>query len=51
MAILGLPCCTQAFSSFSKREPVSSCGEQLSIDAHSINSMGKSFSSSSMLAQ
>ena len=30
MAVLALPCCTQAFSSFSKREPVSSCGEQLS---------------------
>ena len=30
LAALGLPCFTQAFSSFSKREPVSSCGEQLS---------------------
>ena len=30
LAALGLPCCTQAFSSFGKRGPVSTCGEQLS---------------------
>ena len=30
MPVLALPCCTQAFSSCSKREPVSSFGEQVS---------------------
>ena len=30
MPVLALPCCTQAFSSCGKREPVSSFGEQVS---------------------
>ena len=33
LAALGLPCCLQAFSSCSKRGPLSSCGAQASLVA------------------